>query len=52
MPNTSGCLMWLIDNIEQRMEEARSGNAPALYSSPFFTSDAGTLLFGASMSYA
>ena len=43
MRNTSGRLTWRIDNIQQRMEEARSGNAPAQYSTPFFTSDAGAV---------
>ena len=39
--NTSGRLNWRIDNISQRMEEARTGTIPALYSQPFFTTDAG-----------
>ena len=39
--NTSGRLNWRIDNISQRMEEARIGTIPALYSQPFFTKDAG-----------
>ena len=39
--NTSGRLNWRIDNISQRMEEARTGAIPALYSQPFFTTDAG-----------
>ena len=39
--NTTGQLNWRIDNISQRMEEARTGTIPALYSQPFFTTDAG-----------
>ena len=39
--NTSGQLNWRIDNISQRMEEARNGTIPALYSQPFFTNDGG-----------
>ena len=39
--NTSGRLNWRIDNTTQRMEEARTGTIPALYSQPFFTTDAG-----------
>ena len=41
--NTSGRLTWRIDNISQRMEEARTGTIPALYSQPFFTTDAGEI---------
>ena len=39
--NTSSRLTWRIDNVSQRMEEARTGTIPALYSQPFFTDDAG-----------
>ena len=41
--NTSGRLTWRIDNVSQRMEEARTGTIPALYSQPFFTDDAGNI---------
>ena len=44
--NTNSRLTWCIENINQKIEDARSGVTPMLCSPPFFSSDAGGLGWG------
>ena len=39
--NTNAQLTWRIESVNEKIEVARSGTKPAIYSPPFFSSDAG-----------
>ena len=39
--NINARLTWRIENISKKIEDAKSGETPALYSPPFFSDDAG-----------